>query len=74
LALMGAIASNLHTAMMDDEHREASVMGFLTVASGISFAGIGSAFWGIVVGMLTYALFDKELTERLKNTYFKERR
>lgn len=74
LALMGAIASNLHVALMDDEHREASVMSFLVVSSGISFGGIGSAFWGIVVGMLTYALFDKKITERLKNTYFKERR
>lgn len=74
LALMGAIASNLHAAILDEEHREASVMSFLTVSSGITFAGIGSAFWGLVIGMLTYALFDKKLTERLKTIYYKERR
>lgn len=74
LALMGAIATNLHAAIMDEEHREASVMAFLTVSSGVTFAGIGSAFWGVLIGMLTYALFDKKLTEQLKNFYFKERR
>lgn len=74
LALMGAIASNLHAAIMDEEHREASVMAFLTVSSGITVAGIGAAFWGVLIGMLTYALFDKKLTERLKNIYYKERR
>ena len=74
LALMGAITSNLYTAVLDEEHREASVMAFLTVSSGVSFAGIGSAFWSLVIGMLTYALFDKKLTERLKIIYYKDRR
>ncbi len=74
LALLGAITSNLHTALQDEEHREAAVMTFLAVASGMSFAGIGSAFWGVVIGMLTYAIFDKKLTERLKHIFDKERR
>ncbi|MGJ7918532.1 benzoate/H(+) symporter BenE family transporter [Massilia sp. LXY-6] len=51
LALLGAIAGNLAGVMAADDHREASVITFLATASGMSFLGLGSAFWGIVIGM-----------------------
>lgn len=50
LALIGAIASNVMGAIEDREHREASIITFLATASGLTLFGLGSAFWGIVIG------------------------
>jgi benzoate membrane transport protein len=52
LALIGTIANGLASATAEERYREASVISFFVVLSGISFGGIGSAFWGIVAGML----------------------
>ena len=52
LALLGPIASNLAGVVAAEDHREASVITFLATASGMAFLGLGSAFWGIVIGML----------------------
>lgn len=52
LALLGAIGTNLGGVMAADGHREASVITFLVTASGMTFLGLGAAFWGIVVGMV----------------------
>ncbi len=52
LALLGTIGSALAAATSEERYREASVVSFFTVLSGISFFGIGSAFWGIVAGMV----------------------
>lgn len=49
-ALMGTIAAGITSATSDERYREASVVGYLVVLSGISMGGIGSAFWGIVAG------------------------
>lgn len=56
LALIGAITASLAGVMAADDHREASVIAFLATASGMSFMGLGAAFWGIVLGMLAYAV------------------
>ncbi|WP_346427281.1 benzoate/H(+) symporter BenE family transporter [Modicisalibacter sp. 'Wilcox'] len=56
LALIGAIAGNLVAAVEDIEHREAAVITFLATASGMSLLGLGSAFWGVVFGMLAHGL------------------
>ncbi len=50
LALLGTIASGLASATGDERYREASVISYFVVLSGISLGGIGSAFWGIVAG------------------------
>lgn len=50
LALIGAIGANLTGAVEEAEHREASMIAFLATASGMSFFGLGSAFWGVVIG------------------------
>lgn len=50
LALIGAIASNVMGTIEDGEHREASIITFLATASGLTLFGLGSAFWGIVIG------------------------
>lgn len=56
LALLGTIAGGLATALKDEQHRDAAAMTFLVTLSGISMAGIGSAFWGMVAGAVTLAV------------------
>lgn len=65
LALISAIANSLLNTVIDEEHREASVITFLAVASGMSFAGIGSAFWGVLIGMLAHIIFDKSISGKI---------
>ncbi len=56
LALLGTIASGLASATGDERYREASVVSYFVVLSGVSFGGIGSAFWGIVAGLLVLSV------------------
>jgi benzoate membrane transport protein len=49
-ALLGSIGGGLAVAVRDDTHREAALITFLVTLSGLSIAGIGSAFWGVVAG------------------------
>ena len=53
LALLGPIGANLAQAATGPD-REAAVITFLATASGMSLFGLGSAFWGIVIGMLAH--------------------
>ncbi len=55
LALLGTIANGLSQALQEEKHRDAAIITFLVTLSGVSIAGIGSAFWGVVAGSL--ALF-----------------
>lgn len=65
LALIGAIATNITIAMKDDEQRDAALITFLATASGMSFLGLSSVFWGIVIGMVAhYILTKKRLVPR----------
>lgn len=50
IALFGTIANSLAMALRDESDREAALVTFLVTASGLSLAGIGSAFWGLVAG------------------------
>ncbi|MDO4723126.1 MAG: benzoate/H(+) symporter BenE family transporter, partial [Comamonadaceae bacterium] len=50
IALLGSIGSGLAQAMTDESQREAALISFLVTLSGVSIAGIGSAFWGVVAG------------------------
>ena len=52
LALLGAIGSNMTVAIQDEINREAAIITFLATASGMTFLGLGSAFWGVAIGML----------------------
>lgn len=54
LALLGPIMANLAGIVAADDHREAAVITFLATASSMSFLGLGSAFWGIVIGIIAY--------------------
>ena len=62
LALLGSIGGGLALALKEDAHREAALITFLVTLSGVSLAGIGSAFWGVVGGAL--ALFVQQWRPR----------
>jgi benzoate membrane transport protein len=52
VALLGAFAGAATTALRDEPHREAAAITFVVAASGVSHAGIGSAFWALLAGGL----------------------
>jgi benzoate membrane transport protein len=52
LALLGTIAGGLAAALHSEKHRDAAILTFLVTLSGITLAGIGSAFWGVVAGAI----------------------
>src|SRR5690606_29287195 len=56
LALLGTIGNSLATALSDEKGRDAALITFLATASGISFAGISSAFWGMLLGFALHLL------------------
>lgn len=56
LALLGTIGGGLAAAVRDESHREAALITFLVTLSGVTIAGIGSAFWGVVAGALALAI------------------
>lgn len=53
IALLGTIGNSLAVALNAEAEREPALVTFLVTASGLSLAGIGSAFWGLVAGVLT---------------------
>ncbi|MDX1538331.1 benzoate/H(+) symporter BenE family transporter [Arsukibacterium sp.] len=53
LALISTIAANLATTTSDPKYRDAAVITLLVTASGASFFGLASAFWGLIAGALT---------------------
>lgn len=60
LALIGAISTNITIAMKDDSQRDAALITFLATASGMSFLGLSSVFWGILIGMIAYYVLSKK--------------
>lgn len=59
IAIFGTLQSNLVVAWQDENTREASLVTLLASASGMTLFGIGSAFWGIVLGLVVYHLNRK---------------
>jgi benzoate membrane transport protein len=53
IALLGTIGNSLAAALRDEAEREPALVTFLVTASGLSLAGIGSAFWGLLAGVVT---------------------
>jgi predicted benzoate:H+ symporter BenE len=47
----------LYQLFLHQEHsREATLLTFVITVSGVSVLGIGSAFWGLVIGLGVYHL------------------
>jgi len=66
LALLGTIGGSLASAMADARTREASLITFLAAAANISMFGIGGAFWGLLMGLLAYAVLNGRLPQRTR--------
>lgn len=58
LALLGTIGNGLAAAVADERQREPALVTFLVTASGLTLAGIGSAFWGLAGGLVTLAVLN----------------
>ncbi|MFH8437596.1 benzoate/H(+) symporter BenE family transporter [Streptomyces sp. NPDC018007] len=54
VALLATFSSSLAQAVADEPGRDAAVVTFLTTASGVTLGGIGSACWGLVLGLVTH--------------------
>ena len=52
LALLPTIGRGLLAAVSNDDEREPALVTFLVTASGVVLWGVGSAFWGVVFGVV----------------------
>ncbi|MBN9130144.1 MAG: benzoate/H(+) symporter BenE family transporter [Paenarthrobacter ureafaciens] len=52
LALLGTLAAAISSALAEAEERVPACITFLLAASGLSFGGIGAAFWALTCGIL----------------------
>ncbi|EOU9548029.1 benzoate/H(+) symporter BenE family transporter [Cronobacter dublinensis] len=59
LALLGTIGASLHQALANERARDAALITFLVTASGVTLLGVGSAFWGLIAGGISYALLAR---------------
>lgn len=64
LALLLSIAASLSGFTVEGPHREAAMLTFLLTASGVQLWGIGSAFWGLLLGLAVTALQYRRPAER----------
>ncbi|WP_419677566.1 benzoate/H(+) symporter BenE family transporter [Aliarcobacter lanthieri] len=58
LALISTIAGSLSNAMSEVSTREAAMITFLATAANINIFGIGGAFWGLVLGLISYFILN----------------
>lgn len=58
LALLGSITNGLSNAMAEARQREAAMVTFLVTASGLTLFSVGSAFWGLVAGLVTQLVLN----------------
>jgi benzoate membrane transport protein len=56
LALLGAMTAGLTAATREEGTREGAMATFVVTASGVSFFGIGAAFWGLVAGAAVHGV------------------
>ena len=51
LALLPSLASALSSSVVAEDTRLPAIVTFVTTASGVTIAGIGGAFWGLIAGL-----------------------
>lgn len=66
IALLGTISHNIAIAFQDVREREAALLTFLFSASGIQFFGIGSAFWGLIFGIIVSIILKFKVAQSCK--------
>jgi benzoate membrane transport protein len=54
LALFAPLLGSLSAMASNSKHLEPALVTFLVTASGIALFGVGSAFWGLVAGLLLW--------------------
>ncbi|MFG2831473.1 benzoate/H(+) symporter BenE family transporter [Streptomyces sp. NPDC048434] len=59
VALLGALAGGLTGAVKEEKDREAALITFLATASGVTLFGIGSAFWGLLFGVVAHLVLTR---------------
>jgi benzoate membrane transport protein len=59
LALLGTLSSSLASALSAADGREAAAITFVVAASGLTFLGIGAAFWALAAGLLVRAVLPR---------------
>lgn len=59
LALLGTLGTSLAEALADPADRESAAATLVVAASGVTVAGIGAAFWALVVGLLLRAFLAR---------------
>ncbi len=55
VALIPALLGAMETMLADRSDRDPAILTFLATGSGLTLFGLGSAFWGLVVGFLALA-------------------
>ena len=60
LALLGAIQNGLVNAFAEPAEREPALITFIVTASNLTLFGLGSACWGIALGILSYLLLRQK--------------
>ncbi|MHA3061833.1 benzoate/H(+) symporter BenE family transporter [Acinetobacter sp. ANC 4636] len=58
IALLGTISHNIAIAFKEPQDREPALLTFLMSASGVQFFGIGSAFWGLLLGIVVAMILN----------------
>lgn len=56
LALLGTFAAAVVGAFTAADTRVPAALTFIAAASGVTFFGIGGAFWGLVIGLIAHAV------------------
>jgi benzoate membrane transport protein len=56
LGLLAALANALAIALKDEKERIPATVAFAVTASGLTVAGVGSAFWGLLAGIAVLAI------------------
>lgn len=64
LALLGTIGGSLANAVAEPQTREAALITFLASAANIKLFGISGAFWGLVIGLIAYAVLNVSALHR----------
>jgi len=67
LALLATLSGSLHRALSDEKQRDAAMVTFLITASGIQLFGVGSAFWGLIGGIITHCILSFRIKTQENN-------
>jgi benzoate membrane transport protein len=64
LALFTACSSALKAALAEEQYLDAAMLTFMITASNLSLWGVGSAFWGLIAGVLLWLAMHYPAAQR----------